>query len=175
MLVEGTRALSTLDSPGVSAANASLPSSSSSKPPQAEIPEAGGTAPTAAGTEDAVTVELASIQTNDAQASRVAGSPAGAEAAEANPALAGVAVQEEAEETRVPGEDLNRISEEIEQQLNERLQLKFLTDEETGLDLFQLVEQETGEVVRQIPSDEIVEFVKRFRTNNSGLFVSEQA
>lgn len=71
-------------------------------------------------------------------------------------------------------ERLERLSEEINQKINERLTVRFSTDEETGVDLFQLIEQETGDVVRQIPSEELLEFLKKFQ-DTSGLLFSEQA
>lgn len=54
------------------------------------------------------------------------------------------------------------------------LALRFGTDEETGTEFFQFVDKNSGDVVRQIPSENILEFMKRFNSV-SGLLFSEQA
>lgn len=56
----------------------------------------------------------------------------------------------------------------------EQLRLRFSRDEETGKDVFQLVEPDSGEVVRQIPPENILEFIKRFQTSVSGMLLSEK-
>lgn len=194
MLTESSISIgrSTLDRVGASNQVASLSSSSNSTPTKAETKEAEGTALAVGQTEEGVTVDIASLQTggpatgtdvtntNQPENAGVSGaeqsSAAGRSAAASEgPLSSELAKQVEQEAELRNKEKLDRISEEINDQLNDQLKLRFATDEDTGLDLFQLVEQETGEVVRQIPSEEVLTFMKRFQENSSGLLVSEQA
>jgi flagellar protein FlaG len=69
---------------------------------------------------------------------------------------------------------LQRITEELNGKLNDSLRLRFEKDQETGVDVFKLIERETGDVVRQVPSEEVLEFMRKFRSF-SGLLFSEQA
>lgn len=69
---------------------------------------------------------------------------------------------------------LQRITEELNDKLNESLRLRFEKDQDTGVDVFKLIERESGDVVRQVPSEEVLEFMKKFRSF-SGLLFSEQA
>ena len=84
------------------------------------------------------------------------------------------AALEDKKEREQEQERLARIADELSGKLNEHLSLRFTTDEDTGANLFQLVEQKSGEVVQQIPSEEVLEFMKKFR-DLSGLLFSEQA
>lgn len=194
MLTESTISIgrSTLDRVGASNQVASLSSSSNSTPTKAEKSEAEGTALAVGQTEEGVTVDISSLQTGGletgtdvtnnnqpgnagvrkAESNSANGRPTASSAEPLSPELA-KQVEQEAEQRNK--EKLDRISEEINDQLSDQLKLRFRTDEETGLDLFQLVEQETGEVVRQIPSEEVLSFMKRFQENSPGLLVSEQA
>lgn len=70
---------------------------------------------------------------------------------------------------------LTQFTEEANSKLNQNLSLRFRRDEETGTEVFQLVEQDTGEVVRQVPSEEVLEFMQKFEESVTGLFVSKQA
>lgn len=70
---------------------------------------------------------------------------------------------------------LEEISEEAQAKLlNENISLRFKRDEETGEDLFQFVDKGSGDIVRQIPAEDALEFLKKFETV-SGLLFSEQA
>lgn len=71
-------------------------------------------------------------------------------------------------------ERFERITKELNSKLDDNLALRFGEDKETGQGFFQLVERESGEVVRQVPSEEILEFMKRFQSF-SGLLFSQQA
>lgn len=73
-------------------------------------------------------------------------------------------------------ESPEHVAEDIAEKLrkDDSLSLKFSQDEETGVELFQLVEKETGNVVRQVPAEDILKFMKKFNTV-SGLLFSEQA
>jgi flagellar protein FlaG len=70
---------------------------------------------------------------------------------------------------------LSQIANDVNERLNDSLSLRFRRDEETGEDIFQLVEQDTGDVVRQIPAEEVLEFMKKFEESLSGLIFSQQA
>jgi len=72
-------------------------------------------------------------------------------------------------------EKLTQIAEDVTGRLDDSLSLRFSQDKETGTDIFQLVEPETGDVVRQIPAEEVLEFMKKFEKSVSGLFISQQA
>ncbi len=50
------------------------------------------------------------------------------------------------------------------------VQLKFQIDEETGERVVQLIDRETGDVVRQVPPEEILQFIKALRDINGMLF-----
>ena len=63
--------------------------------------------------------------------------------------------------------------------LQERVQsvhreLRFRVDETTGLTVVRVVEAETGDLIRQIPSRNVLE-MHAARERNSGLLLSEQA
>ena len=189
MSAEGTLPIGPLATSGIRVTSrAPLPSSSTSRPERiAENgnPEAEGRALTAeqTGNENRLSVPGAGLaqspsalvpsereQPGNDEAivlSGLFGSPIGlAESPEKEVATEVARAQER--------ERLARLSEEINAKINERLTVRFKTDEETGVDLFQLVEQETGEVVRQIPSEEILAFLRKFQ-DTSGLLFSEQA
>ena len=72
-------------------------------------------------------------------------------------------------------ERLEELHEELSETLNSSLSLRFKEDTETGIDFFQLIEPESGDVVRQIPAEDVIEFIKKFQNSVSGLFFSEQA
>ncbi len=55
-----------------------------------------------------------------------------------------------------------------------RSDLVFTVDDETKLKLVKIVDRETKEVIRQIPSEEIVRFVKVF-DELRGVLLSERA
>jgi flagellar protein FlaG len=72
-------------------------------------------------------------------------------------------------------EKLTQIAENVTERLNDSLSLRFSQDKETGAEIFQLVEPETGDVVRQIPAEDVLEFMKKFEESVSGLIISQQA
>jgi flagellar protein FlaG len=72
-------------------------------------------------------------------------------------------------------ERIQEIQKDLSEKLNSSYSLRFKEDQDTGIDFFQLVEPDTGDVVRQIPAEEVLEFIKRFQSTVSGLFISEQA
>ncbi|MGH7927699.1 MAG: flagellar protein FlaG [Candidatus Binatia bacterium] len=51
------------------------------------------------------------------------------------------------------------------------LGLKFFYDRDAGIRVIQVVDEESGDVVRQIPPDEVVDFMRQFR-ETKGNFVS---
>jgi uncharacterized FlaG/YvyC family protein len=53
----------------------------------------------------------------------------------------------------------------------EGLGLKFFYDREAGVRVIQVVDEESGAVVRQIPPDEVVDFMRQFR-ETKGHFLS---
>jgi len=55
------------------------------------------------------------------------------------------------------------------------MMVKFDKDQETGENLVLFVEKESGKVIRQVPSEEALEFTKRFQDSVSGIFISEDA
>lgn len=71
-------------------------------------------------------------------------------------------------------ERLEKIKSELNERLNENLSLKFGQDEKTGENYFQLVEKDTGDVVRQIPPQNIIDFMKKFK-DFSGLLFNQSA
>jgi len=160
--------------------SAALPSSSTSKTPRVvDEPnaEAEGSAPSIGQppSEEGDTVSVTALRnrgagtaadnaTKEGEAARVDGEPFGPGGLES-----------QLEQTREREEErLSRISEQISENLDDGLKLKFATDEETGMSLFQLVEQDTGEVVRQFPPEEMLDFLEKFR-DFSGFLLSEQA
>lgn len=55
------------------------------------------------------------------------------------------------------------------------LGLEFSTDGETGVKIIKVYDRETGEVIRQIPPEELVDFLRQFQKNgelSAGLLVS---
>lgn len=69
---------------------------------------------------------------------------------------------------------LEKITEELNEKLNQNLSLRFGEDKKTGVDYFQLVEKETGDVVQQIPSQDMLDFVQKFK-DFSGLLFNQDA
>lgn len=180
MLVESTQALNrtAIGEFGASSQTASLPSSSRSTPEitteQAPKGEEGKSF-TSVANEDLLTLsvkaenEAAQAATADeqAQVQEVAGtSGSGTE----NLIQSNLQAAESQEEER--RQDLK---EDISETLNEKLSLRFSQDKDTGTDIFQLVEPDTGDVVRQIPAEEVLEFIKKYQSSVSGLLLSEQA
>jgi uncharacterized FlaG/YvyC family protein len=51
------------------------------------------------------------------------------------------------------------------------LGLKFFYDRDAGVRVIQVVNEESGDVIRQIPPDEVVDFMRQFR-ETKGQFVS---
>ncbi len=51
------------------------------------------------------------------------------------------------------------------------LGLKFYYDRDAGIRVIQVVDEESGDIVRQIPPDEVVDFMRQFR-ETKGYFVS---
>jgi len=69
---------------------------------------------------------------------------------------------------------LEKATEELNQKLNQNLSLRFGEDQDSGKDYFQLIEKETGDVVQQIPSQDVLDFVQKFR-DFSGLLFNHDA
>ncbi|QTD53269.1 flagellar protein FlaG [Sulfidibacter corallicola] len=72
--------------------------------------------------------------------------------------------------------DLERrqeISQDISNQLNRNIKLKFSVDEETGTNVFQVIDRETGDIIKRYPPEEFLNFVKNFKAV-SGILFSEQ-
>ena len=84
---------------------------------------------------------------------------------------------QKSDETSITQEKAHEVFKELEEGLNKQLsddlELRFLTDEDTGLNYFQLIEKESGEVIRQYPPDEMIKLVQDLREVSSLLF-SEQ-
>lgn len=78
------------------------------------------------------------------------------------------AIQKQAQER------LTKLVEQANAKLSEDLALRFRTDEETGIDYFQIIEKQTGDIIRQYPPDEILNLVERLR-EMQGLIVSQEA
>ncbi len=55
-----------------------------------------------------------------------------------------------------------------------RRELKFSVDSDSGRTVIRVIDSSTGELVRQIPPDEVLTLVGRFREDQAGL-VKEQA
>jgi flagellar protein FlaG len=53
------------------------------------------------------------------------------------------------------------------------LGLKFFLDRDTGIRVIQVVDSESGDVIRQIPPDEVVNFMRNFQ-DSKGHFVSSR-
>lgn len=80
----------------------------------------------------------------------------------------------------VPEEDVSNPSfDEAAKNISEFVQvvqrnLAFSVEEDTGQKIIKVQDKETGELIRQIPSEEVVEFAKRVG-NPKGFFVSTEA
>ena len=186
MLVDSTQSTTRLPNEvGVSTRTASLSSSSNQAQPGSRTrTEATGEEGTtrSRSVEDSLVLSTA-VEARDPQA---VSSPTQPEAqAEATPVndvqdnkigQPGSFIEQRLDETRSREEErIEELKNNISEELNQNLKLRFSTDEETGADVFQLIEEDTGDVVRQIPSQEILEFMQKFQNSVSGLLVSEQA
>ena len=67
-----------------------------------------------------------------------------------------------------------KLADEVNKKLESTLKVRFGQDEDTGIDYFQLYERKSGDVVRQFPTEELIDAIERTRDVTS-LFVSEQA
>lgn len=175
MFAEGTLPVNRIPVDRISVARQTTSLPSSSTPSNAEHPqEAEGRAfvsePHTGPTAGVVVTKSHIVETAPATAKTEEGPATRAEAGPSEESLR-EALAEKREEEK---ERLTRIADELSGKLNEHLRLRFSTDEDTGQDLFQLIEQKSGEVVQQIPSEEVLEFMKKFR-DFSGLLFSEQA
>jgi flagellar protein FlaG len=64
------------------------------------------------------------------------------------------------------------IKEPIELVINgQGLGLKFFYDRDAGIRVIQVVDEESGDIIRQIPPDEVVDFMRQFR-ETKGHFLS---
>ena len=78
-------------------------------------------------------------------------------------------------EKPVDDEERKRVLESLNKTMGlMRSDLVFTVDDETKLKLVKIVDRETKEVIRQIPSEEIVRFVKVF-DELRGVLLSERA
>ena len=78
-----------------------------------------------------------------------------------------------APEEEVDREGLAELANDLTTQLSGNLRIKFLTDENTGKDYFQLIDKETGEVIRQYPPDEMLRMAEKFQDVSSLIFSSQ--
>jgi flagellar protein FlaG len=53
------------------------------------------------------------------------------------------------------------------------LGLRFYLDQDTGIRVIEVVDEESGEIIRQIPPDEVVDFMRQFK-EIKGQFVSRR-
>ena len=164
---------------GVTVRGASLPSSSTSKPQRAVDEgnsEAEGKAPAIGQEEAEAGISVTeSVRAEGSQATATSANQDEAARAEDDATSRPEGLEEQLEQTReAEQERLSRFTEEINKNINERLTLRFQTDEETGRNLFQLIERESGEVVRQFPPEEVLDFIEKFQ-DFSGFLISEQA
>lgn len=70
-------------------------------------------------------------------------------------------------------ERLAELSQRMEQQQAGSFNLRFRTDEDTGLEFFQIVDKKSGEVIRQYPPEEYLALVENLR-EVTGLIVSDE-
>jgi flagellar protein FlaG len=162
------------DSYRVAKQTTSLPSASKSDPvasASAVEPEAEGGAFVDEPAIDVVSIASDS-QTRNAEATQETGIPPALGPPEGQLGEANREALEEAREAE--RERLEKIKTELNERLNENLSLKFGKDESTGRDFFQLIEKDTGDVVRQIPSQNIIDFMKKFK-DFSGLLFNQSA
>jgi len=72
-------------------------------------------------------------------------------------------------------QELSELAEELSELVQVvRRELDFSVDEDSGRTVIRVVDSETGKPVRQIPSEEVLTLVARFRECQAGL-VEEQA
>jgi flagellar protein FlaG len=75
----------------------------------------------------------------------------------------------------VSRKDLSELVEELSDLVQSvRRELKFSVDSDSGRTVIRVIDSSTGELVRQIPPDEVLTLVGRFREDQAGL-VKEQA
>jgi len=152
----------------------SLPSSStsnaagSSKAVKKEV-EGGALAERRASDSDVVS--LASDDTPKAEATQEAKPNPFAASSGEKQALSGDALEKArvAEEKR-----LEKITDELNEKLNENLSLRFGKDEGSGENVVQLIEKKTGDVVRQFPPQAILDFREKFK-DFAGLLFNQDA
>jgi uncharacterized FlaG/YvyC family protein len=53
------------------------------------------------------------------------------------------------------------------------LGLRFYLDQDTGVRVIEVVDEESGEIIRRIPPDEVVDFMRQFK-ESKGHFVSRR-
>lgn len=82
------------------------------------------------------------------------------------------AVENQVDEEQKTAE-LNELTQKLNQRLDPSLNLRFLQDEETGLDFFQIVDKQSGEVVRQYPPEELIEATADLREVSGLIFSNE--
>jgi len=83
------------------------------------------------------------------------------------------AAEELAEAEKLQQARLEKITEELNDKLNENLSLRFGHDENSGEDFFQLVEKDTGDVVRQFPPQSLLDFREKFK-DFAGLIFNQE-
>lgn len=180
MPVEGTQGIGPVrGESGVSRATSFPSSSVSSRGSLRRAPvEEEGSSSSVNRIEDVVTLSDAAESGLDTEESREALSPVEGRTDEPEEtAIENQLNQQRIEQQEARDAEQAEASEEDapDQQLTGALSLRFRQDEETGEDIFQLVERDTGDVVRQIPAEEALEFRRRFEESLSGLIISQQA
>jgi flagellar protein FlaG len=74
-----------------------------------------------------------------------------------------------------PERDLERLVEELSDLVQSvRRELKFSVDEESGRTVIRVIDSDTGETIRQIPPEEVLTLLGRFRDQQASL-IREQA
>lgn len=114
--------------------------------------------------------------------------PRPAPAAEEKPATSAVkapTVKEELQKAAQPAEtlkaepnakELKRLTEEVQRHFGgANSQLEFSVDEETGQSIVKVLDRQTKEVIRQIPSEEMLQIAEGLDRYKEGLLVNSQA
>ena len=92
-------------------------------------------------------------------------------------ALHGNTAEAQKKQKPLSQEEINRLAEEIQRRLDTiggNLQLGLGTDKETSSIVARITEKKTGQVVRQIPSEELLELEKKLK-DLTGMLFDERA
>lgn len=178
MLVESTQALNrtAISDFGATSQTPSLPSSSRSTPEKSAEQAPKGEEGASFSSVEAEDLLTLSVNAENEAAQSGERSQAAETAQAESQGGAGNLIESNLEALESREEERRQdLKENIDETLNEQLSLRFRQDKDTGTDIFQLVEPDTGDVVRQIPAEEVLEFIKKYQSSVSGLLLSEQA